>query len=65
MMALGIFLLVLGLIMLIWPTGLWLLTESWKTNDGDGPSRLYKWSTRFGGILCTLIGIANIIVLFL
>ncbi|WP_456279131.1 DUF6199 family natural product biosynthesis protein [Bacillus sp. AK128] len=64
MMLLGIFLLAFGLFMIIKPSIFWMITEKWKTNDGDDPSGLYIWSTRFGGIMFSLVGISVIITSF-
>lgn len=47
--------------MLIKPSIIWLITESWKSNDFTEPSNLYIWSTRFGGIMMTLAGIGGIV----
>ncbi|MBB6451734.1 hypothetical protein HNQ94_000155 [Salirhabdus euzebyi] len=62
MILLSIFLLVIGLIMVIKPSIVWLITESWKTNDASGPSDLYNWSTRFGGVMFIISGIGVMVV---
>jgi uncharacterized membrane protein len=61
----GIILVIIGLIMIVNPTLVWLITESWKTEDGTEPSRLYILSTRFGGIMMTVAGIGGIVAYFL
>ncbi|MBM7661074.1 hypothetical protein JOC85_001846 [Bacillus mesophilus] len=64
MIILGITLITIGLTMIVNPSLIWLITESWKS-DGTEPSTLYKWSTRFGGVMVTLAGIGGVIVYFL
>jgi len=62
-MFLGIILLLGGIVLTVFPQFVWLISESWKSENADEPSSLYIWSTRFGGIMCILIGTANIIAL--
>lgn len=50
-----------GLIMLFKPDIIWYLSEKWKSAGADEPSSLYIWSARFGGAICTLIGLGSII----
>jgi hypothetical protein len=57
---LAIFVTLMGLLMIIRPHLIWAITESWKSNDATEPSDLYVWSTRCGGILCTLAGFGGI-----
>ncbi|WP_226669659.1 DUF6199 family natural product biosynthesis protein [Metabacillus litoralis] len=64
-MGIGIILTIIGVTMIVKPSIFWVLTESWKSNDRTEPSNLYKWSTRFGGIMMTIAGIGGIIVYFL
>jgi hypothetical protein len=52
---------IFGLLMLIRPTLIWTITESWKSNDATEPSNMYILSSRLGGVICTLIGIGWII----
>ncbi|KIL35051.1 hypothetical protein SD71_15425 [Cohnella kolymensis] len=59
---LSIFLLAVGLFMFFKPLLIWMITESWKSNDATEPSDLYIWSTRIGGVLFTLVGIGGIFV---
>lgn len=63
MIILGIILIVVGILMLVRPTVVWSITESWKSNDATEPSTLFKLSTRFGGVMCTLVGVGVIIAL--
>ncbi|MFP7300388.1 DUF6199 family natural product biosynthesis protein [Neobacillus niacini] len=65
MLALGILFIIIGVSMIIEPSLFWLLTESWKSNDATEPSRLYIWSTVFGGIMFIIVGIGSTIVSFL
>ena len=58
---LGIFLIVVGGLLLIKPDIFWLITESWKSSDATEPSNLYVFSTRVGGGLCIAVGIGGII----
>lgn len=63
MIILGIILTVVGILMLVRPTLVWSITESWKSSDATEPSNLYKLSIRFGGIMCTLAGVCLVIAL--
>jgi hypothetical protein len=60
MIILMILLTLFGLVMLVLPSVIWEITESWKSNDATEPSTMYIWSTRFGGALCTIVGVAGI-----
>lgn len=62
---LGIVLLALGLLMVLRPQVFFELTESWKSSSAGEPSKLYLFSTRFGGVLFIAVGIASIVVNFL
>lgn len=62
LMFLFIFLFIAGILIILKPNILWILTESWKSN-GTEPSELYLWSTRLGGIICFVIGLAGTIAL--
>jgi hypothetical protein len=61
MIFIAILLTLFGLLMLVRPTVFWAITESWKSNDATEPSDMYILSTRFGGVMCTLIGVGVII----
>ncbi|WP_078548800.1 DUF6199 family natural product biosynthesis protein [Litchfieldia alkalitelluris] len=65
MVLLGIILFIIGLTMIIKPSFIWLIAESWKSEDATEPSGLYLMSTRFGGIMCSLVGISSIVITFL
>ena len=60
----GIFLLVVGVLMLYFPNEIYSITESWKTNAPSEPSGMYKFHIRFGGAVCSLVGITGIITYF-
>ena len=65
MLILGsLFLLVAGLLMLCFPTVIYSITESWKTNASSEPSGMYKIHIRVGGVACLLVGVAGIIAYF-
>lgn len=65
MLLLGsIFLLIFGLLMICFPAAIYELTEKWKSNSSDTPSDLYRVHIRFGGIVCTVIGLAGLIAYF-
>ncbi len=52
-----------GLIMAAKPKLFFDITEGWKSNAEREPSDLYRISTRLGGILFLLVGVAGMIVL--
>ncbi|WP_326054903.1 DUF6199 family natural product biosynthesis protein [Paenibacillus chitinolyticus] len=58
-------LIAVGLLMLLAPGTIWTVKESWKSNDGTEPSDLYLLSTRLGGGVLLLVGIACIVVSWL
>ncbi|TJY43077.1 hypothetical protein E5161_04050 [Cohnella pontilimi] len=61
MIFLAVVLVLVGVLMLIRPNMIWTITESWKSSDATEPSSLYVFSTRFGGVMVTLAGIAGIV----
>ncbi|CCQ97850.1 conserved hypothetical protein [[Clostridium] ultunense Esp] len=63
-MILFIFLTMVGMLLLFKPVWFWEITERWKSRDASEPSDLYFWNTRIGGLICTIIGIAGLIVYF-
>jgi len=66
MIVLGsIFVLLMGVVMLLFPQFIYEVTESWKSYSAGEPSRLYIISIRFGGMCCLLVGIAGIISEFI
>lgn len=58
----GIGFLALGLLLFLKPGLVWKLTEQWKSYRADEPSDLYLLSTKLGGILFALLGIAMIVL---
>jgi hypothetical protein len=65
MLATAAFLIVVGLLLLLRPDLVWQVTEQWKSSDATEPSSLYMISTRFGGIMCLLVGLASLLVALL
>ncbi|WP_026908433.1 DUF6199 family natural product biosynthesis protein [Paucisalibacillus globulus] len=61
MLVVGMFLVGFGLFMILKPTLFWVITESWKSNDGTEPSDFYINSTRFGGVMFVLGGFSGMI----
>lgn len=54
----GILLAAFGVFIFIKPEVLWKLTEQWKSYRADEPSDLYRISTKFGGVMFGILGIA-------
>lgn len=65
MVPLGMILIIVGVSMIIKPSLFWLLLESWKSIEETEPSEVFIISTRYGGMMMTLIGIGTVIVPFL
>ncbi len=62
---LGIVFIIIGLIMLISPKIFYQIVEQWKDDDKSiKPSNLYIISTRFGGCIFIIVGLAGIIIYF-
>ena len=61
----SIVMLVIGICMLLRPDVIYQLTESWKSNAADEPSRLYIISTRFGGVMFLLVGLLGTVTFFI
>ncbi|PET61640.1 hypothetical protein CN514_13845 [Bacillus sp. AFS001701] len=61
-MFIGILLILFGFLLIVNPEAFWVVTESWKSDGATEPSSFYKWSTRFGGSMCVLVGATSIIV---
>ena len=60
---LAILLIGLGLFMALKPDTWWEITEAWKSKDADGPSDLYLWRVRTGGILLIVCMVILVIIL--
>lgn len=54
---------IVGIFMILKPEVIYDITESWKNNRSGEPSDLYLLSTKIGGILCLLLGIAGAVIL--
>ena len=54
----GIIFFVLGIFIFLKTDVVWKITEQWKSYDADEPSDLYLKSTKAGGALFMLLGIA-------
>lgn len=62
---LGIFLIFAGLVMVIFPEFVYELQESFRSDAIGTPSKWFIISTRFGGVMCILAGLAGIIITFI
>lgn len=62
MILLSIFVFLAGLFMAISPGSVWMISESWKSNDATEPSDAYLISTRIGGMIMASAGILCLIV---
>lgn len=65
MIFMSIFLIFAGLLMLFKTTLFWRITAKWASRDATEPSDLYLWNTRFGGIMCLIIGVIGILIYIL
>lgn len=54
---------IVGIFMILKPEIIYDITESWKNNRSGEPSDLYLLSTKIGGVLCLLLGVAGAIIL--
>lgn len=62
---LGIIFVVVGLVMLINPDLFYDITEGWKNSSVNTyPSELFVKSTRFGGGIIVIVGIAAVVMQF-
>jgi len=57
----GIFLVLIGGIMLIKPKAIWKISESWKTKAAGEPTDLYIMMIRIGGCILVVGGICAIL----
>jgi hypothetical protein len=62
MIFMSIFLILVGLLMIFKTSLTWEITGRWTTRDGTEPSDLYNWNTRFGGVMCTFVGLAGLLI---
>ena len=61
MIFLSIILIGFGLTMFFKTDVFWEITESWKSNSSSGPSDLYEFDIKFGGVMFFLVGSAGLI----
>lgn len=54
---------IVGIFMILKPEVIYDITESWKNNRSGEPSDLYLLSTKIGGVLCLLLGVAGAVIL--
>jgi uncharacterized membrane protein YfcA len=57
----GIFLIIIGVIMLIKPKTIWKVADSWKTKTKAEPGKLYIMLIRIAGFI---LGIGGILAIF-
>ena len=58
----GIIFVVLGFTMLVAPKAFYAIVEGWKHQAPSEPTRLFRISTRTGGVMFLIVGVAAIIV---
>lgn len=61
----AIIFIIVGIVMLVSPKTIFQITESWKGTGGNEPSALYSASTRVGGCILLIVGIACLVASFL
>ena len=59
----GIFLVIIGGIMLIKPKIMWRVSESWKIKTNAEPTELYMILVRIGGCILVIGGICAILLM--
>ena len=57
----SIVLLIVGVLMICFPEGVYDITEGWKSNASGEASKLYRIHIRVGGAACLLVGILGLI----
>ena len=60
--AAGIFLIIMGFVMLIKPNVMWKIAESWKTKTNGEPTDVYMIIVRIGGLILAVGGVIVILV---
>lgn len=60
----GIIFIVIGFIMLILPRTFYAIIESWKNHTQGEANLLFCISTRIGGAMLLVLGVASIIIQF-
>lgn len=61
----AIILIIVSVFMFIKPDTFWMITEAWKSNNADEPSKLFMLSTRIGAILMFSVCTVYLIVTFI
>lgn len=56
----GIFLIIIGVVMLIKPKTIWKIADSWKTKTKAEPGELYIMLIRIAGLILVIGGILAI-----
>lgn len=59
--AAGIFLIMMGSVMLIKPNTMWKIAESWKMKTNGEPTDAYMMIIRIGGLILAIGGIIAIL----
>ena len=60
----GMFLLLLGAVLIAFPAVIYELTQSWKHGSASGPSERYVQCTRIEGAIFALVGAAGVVLQF-
>ncbi|MBR1743600.1 MAG: hypothetical protein IJ733_17375 [Lachnospiraceae bacterium] len=61
----GIILLIIGILMIFDPGFYYEVTEGWKSSSMGEPSTFFVVSTRIGGVIFSVVGLAGIIGFFM
>lgn len=61
MVFLSILNLLFGLFMFIFPRAFWVITELWKSTGAEDPSKIFIISTKFGGMMFSIVGLLGVI----
>lgn len=61
---LGIIFIILGLIAVITPRSIFIISESWKFREKAKPSDTYIYNAKFGGAVAIAVGVIFIILQF-
>jgi hypothetical protein len=56
---------IFGLLSMFTPKLVWIITESWKSEDATEPSDVYIFFTRIGGVCFFLAGLGGFIASFI
>ena len=61
----GLLVMAIGTLVFLRPDWVWKATERWKSYAADEPSDLYVFSTKLGGAMFFLLGIAVMVLPFI